>query len=710
MRMRPLALITVLQWTGGDVVWADAPQSVIFVGPGEGQVVDCRPYSLMVDRPLPMAPFDPSFRGGVTVAAGDVTGDGRPELVVGARAGGGPQVKVFDGSTPSELASFFAFDPAFRGGVRVATGDLNGDGAADIIAGAGPGGGPHVKVFNGKTRAELASFFAYDPTFAGGVFVAAGDMNGDGVDDIITGAGAGAEPHVKVFDGVSQEPLASFFPYGASFAGGVRVASGDLDGDGTAEIAVAPGPNSLGLPVRVLEGSKGGRLWEFTPPSSASDAGLAIGDSDGDQRPELLCAQTGKVYRLRGDDGAPLDILSVGVSAAASGGISVAVGDVNGDGRADIMTGHPDRPLVTRLTPDFASRFVKQPLGQNFRGGFSVACGDLDGDGVFDMVMGAGAGGLGNVKSCTGTDGRLLDNLNLLAPPTSAAVMVAAGDVNGDGRDEIVVGNGQGLPPQVRVFRSGSLEPVHSFVAYGTAFMGGVRVATGDVNGDGVDDIITGTGPGAASQVKVFDGGSLAVLRDLAPESPTFTGGVYVAAGDLNGDGVADIVTGTGSGPPIVRFFDGRSIKLIGEITPFESSFQGGVRVAVGDLDGDGSNEILCASGPGRTAEVRGFAIHASAHPVFHTLPFGPSFSGGLFIASFTPAPAAVSSFNFHRLPDTSLAITWQVPRGRTFYIDSTANGVVWQEELRRPGTGSLETLLLRGANPTEFLFRGRAQ
>ena len=64
----------------------------------------------------------------------------------------------------------------FPGGVSMTLGDVNGDGDVDIIAGAGPGGGPHVRVFSGVDLAELASFFAYDPAFIGGVQVAAGDV------------------------------------------------------------------------------------------------------------------------------------------------------------------------------------------------------------------------------------------------------------------------------------------------------------------------------------------------------------------------------------------------------------------------------------------------------------------------------------------------------------------------------------------------------
>ena len=148
--------------------------------------------------------FDASFTGGAFVTGGDLDGDGFAEIITAAGEGGGPHVKVFDGATGIALASFFAFDPLFTGGATVGAADLNNDGLADIIVGAGPGGGPHVKVLEGTSlrqigpdgmiadSAVLAGVFAYQPSFTGGVFVSAdADFNNDGFVDVLTGAGFG---------------------------------------------------------------------------------------------------------------------------------------------------------------------------------------------------------------------------------------------------------------------------------------------------------------------------------------------------------------------------------------------------------------------------------------------------------------------------------------------------------------------------------------
>jgi hypothetical protein len=220
-----------------------------------------------------VAPF---FSGGIFVAAGDVFGTGRADIIVGADAGGGPQVQVIDGRTGNVVMNFFAFGVAgFHGGVRVASADINGDGHADIICAAGPGGGPEVVVYDGTNLSPIAAFFAMPAAFAGGVYVGVGDVNGDKRPDIICGAGPGAGPQVSIFDGTNFAPLAAFFAYPAAFRGGVRVAGRDVNGDGKADILTGPGPG--GLPeFNAFDGSSLALLTSFFPNTFAR-GGLYVG-------------------------------------------------------------------------------------------------------------------------------------------------------------------------------------------------------------------------------------------------------------------------------------------------------------------------------------------------------------------------------------------------------------------------------------------------
>jgi hypothetical protein len=203
------------------------------------------------------------FTGGMSVATADVTGDGVDDIVTGALSGGGPHVQVFDGTTLAVIRSFFAYDSRFRGGVHVSAGDVTGDGVADITTAAGGGGGPHVQVFDGVSGAVVHSFFAYDPRFTGGVRVTAGDVTGDGVADLITAAGSGGGPHVKAFDGRTLAEVRSFFAYDPGFGGGVNVAAGDATGDGVSDFVV--GQAGLGSQVRVIDGRTLTPLTTFNP-------------------------------------------------------------------------------------------------------------------------------------------------------------------------------------------------------------------------------------------------------------------------------------------------------------------------------------------------------------------------------------------------------------------------------------------------------------
>ncbi len=280
---------------------AVAPETRFAVGSGAGQEARVEVYDSFGGNLLRVINPYGGFTGGVTVAVADVNRDSVPDIITGASTGGGPHVKVFDGVSGAELFSFFAYDAAFRGGVNVAGGDINGDGFADIITGAGPGGGPHVKAFSGQDLGLQASYFAYDVTFAGGVRVAAGDFLNDGTDEMVTAAGPGGGPHVKVFErdlitGVTSQfayggVASSYFAYAPTFTGGVWVAVGDVNGDGTPDIVT--GADTGGGPhVRSVNGRDGGDLGSFFAFDQDFSGGVrvGVGDVDRDGRMEALVA------------------------------------------------------------------------------------------------------------------------------------------------------------------------------------------------------------------------------------------------------------------------------------------------------------------------------------------------------------------------------------------------------------------------------------
>lgn len=238
--------------------------------------------------------YETVFRGGVTVAVGDINGDHIPDIITGTGIGGGPRVEAFDGVTGLLVVNFFAYEDTFRGGVNVTTGDLDGDGTAEIITGPALGGGPRVRGFKvtGNTVAVVSDFFAYAPTFKGGVTVAAGDLDGDKKAEIVTGPGTGGGPHVKTFT-AGGVTISSFFAYDPTFTGGVFVATGDRNGDSKAEIITGTGTGKTTVNVFSPAGSLQQSYVAFDPndvgnPLIRSGVRVAAHDLDGDGKDGII--------------------------------------------------------------------------------------------------------------------------------------------------------------------------------------------------------------------------------------------------------------------------------------------------------------------------------------------------------------------------------------------------------------------------------------
>jgi hypothetical protein len=200
----------------------------------EVQVYDGANGALLTDFIMPA----PGYTGGLFVAAGDVNGDGINDVVI-SQGAGSPIVFVYNGATflttHSQLGNFMGLPSTYHG-CEVAVGDLNNDGFADIVCSAASSSGtdaPLVQVLNGNGFGLVRSFNAFSTSFTGGVSVAVGDFNGDGHQDIITGEGpsTSGSSMVTVYDGTNVfgggtlGVLANILPYGATYHGGVWVAT-----------------------------------------------------------------------------------------------------------------------------------------------------------------------------------------------------------------------------------------------------------------------------------------------------------------------------------------------------------------------------------------------------------------------------------------------------------------------------------------------------
>jgi len=189
------------------------------------------------------------YKGEIRVATADFNGDGVADVAVGAGPGGGPRVSILDGFTGRVLDNFFAFESSFTGGVYVGAGDMNGDGVPELIVGAGELGGPRVQVYDFATGIRIFDQFAYESSSRTGVRVSAGDFNGDGRADIIIGAGTGGGPRVRVLSGVGaiagvQTVLADFFAFDSNERNGVNISAADYDSDGKADLIAGTGNGS----------------------------------------------------------------------------------------------------------------------------------------------------------------------------------------------------------------------------------------------------------------------------------------------------------------------------------------------------------------------------------------------------------------------------------------------------------------------------------
>jgi hypothetical protein len=617
---------------------------------------------------------------GTSVAsAGDVNGDGYADLIVGAYgyASGAEQGKVYlfygwaTGLSPSAGWTTTGESAGDGFGRSVAgAGDVNGDGYSDVIIGAHTrSGGGKAYLFLGA-QSGLATAPAWTATGSadGDLFgqsvASAGDVNGDGFADVIVGAEGystsagtayvyhgGASGPSSTHDWIGIGPTSNV-RFGASVAG-----AGDVNGDGYGDIIVgAPGLLTNTGAAYVWHGSSSGLAigddWVEAGAAAGDLFGASVaaaGDVNGDGYGDIIVgapgADAGGVYAYYGAETGLGD--SADWSAGGSGGLqhfgtSVAgAGDVNGDGYADILIGAPGYPIVDNskgaaflyIGSDAGlltgHSWMKEGPTDNSELGVSVAgAGDVNGDGYADVAVAAPgyASGL--------NQGRAYVYYGSGSPPNDThdwketgennydyfgTVVASAGDVDGDGYADVLVGApayvGTGNRGKAYLFH-GSADGIATFPAWtdlgdfeGVKF-GYALAGAGDINGDGFGDVIVGaptfTLSNSTGKVYLFYGSAsgLSASPDWSATGQAvgdFFGGAVASAGDVNGDGYADLVVGaseasSGAGAAYIYHGGPTGPASTADWTFTEESagaWFGAALAGAGDINGDGYGDLI---------------------------------------------------------------------------------------------------------------------
>ncbi len=534
-------------------------------------------------------------------ALDDLDGDGDVDAAIYHSSSAQLAIRLNDGS--GALGEPVHFD-ATRFATELILLDLDDDGDLDAALDHNADYDDFIMVIKNNGDGSFAPPQTYAVPSVNGIDTCDIDMDGD--PDLCAGGNQYIEnSEVTVLFNNGNGIFNERYVYDTGDSSGYWCACGDIDFDGMPDLLISGGHNRLIVVPGYGDGTFGSTT-EFT--TGRSGTFLDLREIDGDLDNDVVIGTWGGVHFINNNaadftltgllvtgpgpgEFNPTLVRVYGVSAGRSytewraygvdrWGVNVALGELDGTAGPEVLTGAGPGPI----------------FGPHVRG--------------FQQ------------------DGPPLPGVSFLAYGTNKwGVNVCSGDLDNDGFDEIVTGAGPGavFGPHVRGWNwdgAGTPPPISaiSYCAYGTP-KGGVNVSCGDIDGDGYDEIVTGAGPGAGEGPHVrgwnCDGGgatAISAVSFLAYGTNKY--GVNVSCGDIDGDGIDEMVTGAGPGAvfgPHVRAWnwDGTgTVQAIGAVSFFAYDYtQWGANVSCGDLDGDGIDEIITGPGPGEshTPRVRGW-------------------------------------------------------------------------------------------------------
>ncbi|MFT3880016.1 MAG: FG-GAP-like repeat-containing protein [Gemmatales bacterium] len=287
----------------------------------------------------------------------------QPLVTAGNNYGSQPFVKLLNATTGAVIQNIQAFETSFTGGVRVAMGDLNNDGMPDIVVAPGAGRTGQVKAYDGLTGQPLANFTPFTPygtNYKNGLFVSVGNIDGLPGNEIIVSPQSGKLP-VAAFTrtGATLSGFTPFYPYGINYTNGFTVATGNTNGGAADEIITAPVKGTSPVQVQSITGAL---LMSVKPYGNTFSAGIYVtaGDVNGDGLAEVIVGPVSGLQPARilnGQTGSLIKQITA-FSNSYQSGIRLGVIDYNRDGKADLIFGEtaPVPPASSSLMPSSPRR------------------------------------------------------------------------------------------------------------------------------------------------------------------------------------------------------------------------------------------------------------------------------------------------------------------------------------------------------------------